>query len=167
VLDAARGAIVTSDRKDSAISLDTRRGELCAAAALVFVGLFFVWQSAALKFGSIEQPGPGFFPLILGLALSALALAIGFDRLRQPPDGGTIALGHRDVLIAFAALVVLPILFERLGAYPTLGLFMAALLVLIGRASPIIAVSAAGAAMVAVWAFFNVLLGVRLPLGIF
>ena len=151
----------------SAWSVGSRRGELSAAAALAFVGMFFVWGSTALKFGSIEQPGPGFFPLALGVALSTLAAAIGLDRLRQPPDGGTIAFGHRDVLIAFAALVVLPILFERLGAYATLGLFMAALLVLIGRVSPILAIPTAAAAMLATWAFFSVLLGVRLPSGIF
>jgi hypothetical protein len=151
----------------SAWSIGSRRGELSATAALAFVGVFFVWGSTALKFGSVEQPGPGFFPLVLGVALCALVAAIGFERLRQPSDGETIALGHRDVLIAFAALIALPILFERLGAYATLGLFMAALLVLIGRVSPILAVPAAAAAMVAVWAFFKVLLGVRLPLGIF
>jgi hypothetical protein len=151
----------------SAWSIGSRRGELSATAALAFVGVFFVWGSTALKFGSVEQPGPGFFPLVLGVALCALVAAIGFERLRQPSDGETIALGHRDVLIAFAALIALPILFERLGAYATLGLFMAALLVLIGRVSPILAVPAAASAMVAVWAFFKVLLGVRLPLGIF
>lgn len=148
-------------------SVGSRHGELSAAAVLICVGMFFVWGSTALKFGSIEQPGPGFFPLVLGVALSALATAIGFGRLRQPRDGEMVAFGHRDVLIAFAALIALPVLFERLGAYATLGLFMAALLVLIGRVSPMLAVPAAAAAMVTVWAFFKVLLGVRLPLGIF
>jgi hypothetical protein len=151
----------------SAWRVGTRGGEFFAAAVLAIVGLFFLWQSASLSFGSIEQPGPGFFPLVLGVTLSALAAATGVGRLRQPPDGEAIALGHRDVLVAFAALIVLPILFERLGAYATLGLFMAALLVFVGRVSPILAVLATGAAMLAAWAFFGVLLGVRLPPGLF
>jgi hypothetical protein len=157
----------TSGPDTSSWSIPSRQGELCAAAALLLVGVFFVWQSASLKFGSIEQPGPGFFPLVLGVALSALATAIGFGRLRQPRDGEMVAFGHRDVLIAFAALIALPVLFERLGAYATLGLFMAALLVLIGRVSPALAIAASAAAMLAVWGFFQVLLGVRLPPGFF
>jgi hypothetical protein len=157
----------TSGPDTSSWSIPSRQGELCAAAALLLVGVFFVWPSASLKFGSIEQPGPGFFPLVLGVALSALATAIGFARLRQPRDGEMVAFGHRDVLIAFAALIALPVLFERLGAYATLGLFMAALLVLIGRVSPALAIAASAAAMLAVWGFFQVLLGVRLPPGFF
>ena len=148
-------------------SIPSRQGELCAAAALLLVGVFFVWQSASLKFGGIEQPGPGFFPMVLGLILSALALVIALSRWRQPANGEAIALGHRDVWLALAALIALPILFERLGAYATLGLFMAGLLVLIGRVSPALAIAASAAAMLAVWGFFQVLLGVRLPPGVF
>ncbi len=151
----------------SSRSIPSRQGELCAAAALLLVGMFFVWQSASLKFGSIEQPGPGFFPMVLGLVLSALASVIALSRWRQPADGEAITFGHRDVWLAFVALIALPILFERLGASATLGLFMAALLVLIGRVSPLIAIAASAAAMLAVWGFFQVLLGVRLPPGFF
>jgi hypothetical protein len=159
-------AAETSTADTSAWHLGSRSGELYAAAALALVGVFFVWQSGSLKFGSIEQPGPGFFPSMLGGALCLLAAAIGLHRLRQSGEDA-IAIGHWDVLIAFAALVAVPILFERLGAYATLGSFMAALLILVGRVSPIIAVPAAGVAMVAVWAFFKVLLGMQLPSGVF
>jgi hypothetical protein len=156
-----------SSQDSSGWSVASRQGELCATAALVLVGIFFVWQSASLKFGTVEQPGPGFFPMILGLTLSALALVIALRLWRQPADGEAIALGHRDVGLAFAALIALPILFERLGALATLGLFMAALLVLIGRVSPLLAIAASAIAMIAVWGFFQVLLGVRLPPGVF
>jgi putative tricarboxylic transport membrane protein len=159
-------AAAASAADTSAWNFGSRRGELCAAAALALVGLFFLWQSGSLKFGSVDQPGPGFFPSILGGALCVLAAAIGLHRLRQP-DEDVIAVGQRDVLIAFAALLAVPILFERLGAYATLGSLMAALLILVGRVSPIIAVPAAGVAMVAIWAFFKVLLGVQLPRGVF
>jgi putative tricarboxylic transport membrane protein len=151
----------------SSWSISSRRGELCAATALVLVGIFFVWQSASLKFGSIEQPGPGFLPMVFGLVLSALASVIALSRWRQPAEGEAIMFGHRDVWLAFPALIALPILFERLGAYATLGSFMAVLLVLIGRVSPVLAIAASAAAMLAVWGFFQVLLGVRLPPGFF
>jgi hypothetical protein len=155
-----------SEPDASAWSIGSRSGELCAAAVIILTGLFFVWQSASLKFGGIEQPGPGFFPLLLGGVLCVLAALVALDQLRQQ-DGERIAIGHRDVAIAFAVLLAVPILFERLGAYATLGSLMAALLILVGRVSAIIAVLAAGAAVVAVWGFFTVLLGVQLPSGMF
>jgi hypothetical protein len=156
-----------SDTDASARSFSLRRGELCAAATLLVVGLCFVWQASFLKFGDLEQPGPGFFPLVLGAALAGLSAAIGINVLRRRLDGQTVALGHRDVLLTMAALVAIPILFERLGTYATLGLFMAALLILIGRVSPVRAAAAAAVAMIAVWAFFKILLGLQLPAGPF
>jgi hypothetical protein len=77
----------------------------------------------------------------------------------------TIALGHRDVLIVLAAMLAVPLLFESLGAYVTLGLFGAALLVLVARSSVVIAGVAAVVGMTACWYFFQVELGLRLPFG--
>ena len=58
-----------------------------------------------------------------------------------------------------------PLLIEPLGAYATLGLFGAVLLMLIARVSVVIAGIAAAIAMVACWYFFQVLLGLQLPDG--
>ena len=75
---------------------------------------FFVWQAAPLDLGSVGLPGPGFFPLLLGASWwcsrspSASALAAFRRRYGR--------LGHRDVLIAVAALLALPLIFEPLGA---------------------------------------------------
>ncbi len=79
----------------------------------------------------------------------------------------TIELGHRDVLIVFAALLAVPVLFEPLGAYATLGLFGAVLLVLIARVSLVVAGLSAIIAMVLCWYFFQVALGLQLPIGPF
>jgi len=58
-----------------------------------------------------------------------------------------------------------PLLFEPLGAYGTLGLFGAVLLIVIARTPIWIAGGAAAIAMVACWYFFQVLLGLQLPTG--
>jgi hypothetical protein len=76
-----------------------------------------------------------------------------------------VECGHRDVLIALAAMLAVPALFETLGAYLTLGLFCVVLLVGIGRVRVLVAVPAAAVGMVGVWWFFQVLLGLRLPGG--
>jgi putative tricarboxylic transport membrane protein len=144
-----------------------RSGELCTALALAAVGLFFTWQASLLDLGGFGLPGPGFFPLALGASLLLFSVMIAVERWREPASGKTVELGHRNVLIAFVALLATSLLFETLGAYITLGLFGAALLIFIGRVPLWIAGPAAVIAMVACWYFFQVLLGLQLPTGPF
>ena len=144
-----------------------RVGELLIAIALLAAGLLFVWQSALLPFGDVGLPGPGFFPFVLGILLGLFALAIVARTMRQRDEGEAVFLGHRDIVVVFAALVGAGFAFERLGAYATLGLFTAALLLLVARTSLWRGVLGASLGMVAVWAFFKVLLGVQLPAGPF
>jgi hypothetical protein len=64
-------------------------------------------------------------------------------------------------------MLLVPLLFEPLGAYVTLGLFGAVLLVLVARTSLVIAGISAVAGMAACWYFFQVALGLQLPIGPF
>jgi hypothetical protein len=144
-----------------------RRGGFAVAALLGAIGLLFAWQASLLDLGRIGLPGPGFFPLLLGVLLAALAVAIAVERWRDAADDKPVEVGHRDVLIVFAALLVVPIVFEALGAKITLGLFGAALLVLIARTRLWLAAVAAVIAMAGCWYFFEVLLGLQLPTGPF
>jgi putative tricarboxylic transport membrane protein len=148
-------------------ALCVRRGGVGVAGILAAVGVGFAWQASLLDLGGFGLPGPGFFPLVLGVLLAAFAVAIGVERWREAADGKAVDLGHRDVLIVFAALLAVPVLFELLGAKITLGLFGAALLVLIARARLWLAGLAAVIAMAGCWYFFEVLLGLQLPSGPF
>lgn len=145
-----------------------RRGGLWIAGALMLLAAFFVWQAALLPFGTFELPGAGFFPLLLAVLLLGFCAAIGADLLTAaPPIEEKVELGHRDVLVAVAAMLAVPIVFESLGAYLTLGLFTAVLLVFVGRVPLIRAVPASALGMVGVWYFFKILLGLQLPGGPF
>jgi hypothetical protein len=104
---------------------------------------------------------------LLGILVFAFAVLIAIEGLRGAGEGGTVELGHRDVLIVLAALAAAAALFEPLGAYLSLGLFGAVLLVLLARVSIPLAIGAAAVAMVACWYFFQVLLGLQLPRGPF
>jgi hypothetical protein len=141
-----------------------RRAGVLVAGMLAAVGAIFAWQASMLDLGDVHLPGPGFFPLLLGVILVMLAAVIGIDRWRLP-EGEAVELGHRDVLIAIAALMGVPLAFEPLGAYLTLGLFGTLMLVLIARIRLPLAIAAAGAGMAACWFFFQQLLGLRLPTG--
>jgi Tripartite tricarboxylate transporter TctB family len=148
-------------------TVSARRGGIAVAAVLAGVGLFFVWQASLLDFGGFDLPGPGFFPLVLGVLVFALAVLIAIEGWRGATESETVELGHRDVLIVLAALVVVAALFEPLGAYLSLGLFGAVLLVVLARVSVPLAIASAAVAMLACWYFFQVLLGLQLPPGPF
>ena len=148
-------------------TVSARRGGIAVATVLAAVGLVFAWQASLLDLGGFELPGPGFFPLVLGILVFAFAVLIAIEGLRGAGENETVELGHRDVLIVLAALAAAAALFEPLGAYLSLGLFGAVLLVLLARVSVPLAIGATAVAMVACWYFFQVLLGLQLPRGPF
>ena len=147
--------------------ISARRGGIGVAVVLALIGAIFSWQASLVDFGNFALPGPGFFPLVLGLLVVGLAVVIGVGDWRDTASRETVEIGHRDVLIVCAAMLAVPPLFEPLGAYLTLGLFGAALLVLIARCSLLIAGLSAVIGLAACWYFFQVLLGLRLPIGPF
>jgi len=148
-------------------TVSARRGGIAVAVALGAIGLVFAWQASLLDFGGLDLPGPGFFPLVLGVIVFAFSTLIAVEGFRGAGEGETVELGHRDVLIVLAALAAVAALFEPLGAYLSLGLFGAVLLVVLARVSVLLAVVSAGIAMAACWYFFQVLLGLQLPTGPF
>ncbi len=145
--------------------VSARGGEIAVAAALLAAAAFFISQAAPLDFGRIGLPGPGFFPFALGVALCGVALAILFVAVRSQAASEAVFLGHRDVLVALAALVGVALAFEQGDAYLVLGLFVTTLLLLVARTTLWRALLGASLGMVLVWAVFRVALGVRLPTG--
>ena len=148
-------------------AIGSRRAGLLAAGALALIGLIFAWQASRLDLGQIGLPGPGFFPLVLGGLLVVFAAAIAIEGRLVSSKDEPLEFGHAQVLITFAALLAVPLLFELLGAYITLGLMSAVLLVFIARVSLLFAVVSSAVGMAACWYLFGELLGVRLPTGPF
>lgn len=142
-------------------------GGIFVAAALGATGLLFGWQASSLDLGGLGLPGPGFLPMLLGGLVTVFAIAIALASWRTPTQRPPVELGHPPVLIAFGALLMVPLLFEPLGAYVTLGLLSAALLVFIARLSPLLAGLWTTLGMVVCWGLFQTLLGMRLPMGPF
>ncbi len=146
-------------------AVNVRHAGIAMAAVIGAAGLIFGREASLLDFGTLMMPAAGFIPLVLSVATVGLAVVIMGREWQQEDSGETVALGHRDVLIVFIALLAVPVLFDPLGAYITLGLFGAVVLVLVARTPPVTAVVAAAAGMVACWYLFQVALGLQLPLG--
>jgi hypothetical protein len=138
-----------------------------AGLTLLAAGAFFAGFATLLPFGRVGLPGPGFFPFALGTALAVLALGILFHTRRERSDAPAVFVGHRDVLAAIVALVGIAFAFEKVDSYLALGAFAAFLLLFVARAAPWRVVLGTVVGMVAVWLFFGVALGLRLPVGEF
>lgn len=52
------------------------------------VGVAFAWGAASYKIGDGARMGPGYFPLILGVLLAVLGIAIAAQALVVPSPGG-------------------------------------------------------------------------------
>jgi hypothetical protein len=142
-----------------------RKCGLFCAAGLAAIAVFFIVQASMLALGTVKLPGPG-FPLLLGIALLFCSIWIGAELWREKPTGENHELGHRDVIIAMIALLVIAPTFETLGAYLTLGLFALVLLVFVARVNVFVALASSAVGMAAVYFFFQILLGLQLPKGI-
>ena len=145
--------------------LSARLGDTIVAVTLLAAGVFFVWQASLLPFGHVGLPGPGFFPFALGIALGLLVLALLFAARHDVNAGEAVFLGHRDVLVTLIALGAVASTFERIGALVSLGGFTVIMLLLVARTALWRALLGAALLMLAVWLFFELALGLRLPDG--
>jgi hypothetical protein len=134
--------------------VSARLGEIAMAVALLATGGFFIWQSAQLQFGSVALPGPGFFPLVLGIALALFSLAVLYAAAVGTDAAAKVFLGHRDVLVVMAALIGVALAFEQADSYVVLGLFVATLLLALANTSFVRIVLGAVLGLVLVWVVF-------------
>jgi putative tricarboxylic transport membrane protein len=143
----------------------SRRGGLWVAGLLGLTGIGFSSQALNLTFGNLDLPGPGFFPFALGLLLIALSVAIFIMVFQEPREAPKVEIGHWPVIISLIAMSAATALFERAGAFLSLGGFMLVMLATVGRVRIIPAALTSVISMLVVWYVFKVLLGVQLPAG--
>jgi hypothetical protein len=88
-------------------------------SGLMFVatGLGFAWGAQFYSFGTSARPGPGYFPLGLGLLLAGLGALTLFEALTiETDDGEPIgAFAWRPLGTILMAVILFGILLPRLG----------------------------------------------------
>jgi putative tricarboxylic transport membrane protein len=143
------------------------RGNLIAAGALAAFGIYIIWVAAKLPYVSDVGPGPGFFPLWLGIGLVLFSFALIFPSIRKPrsearreaqswkPFGRALA-GWLAVMIAIALL-------GKLGFAFTFVALTIFLIVALDRRSPLLALAVGIGLAAAFHILFVVALDVSLP----
>lgn len=137
-----------------------------SALLFIAVGVTFAVGAVNYPFGSSARPGPGYFPLLLGLLLAGLGVVTLIGSLsRRTSDGEPIGrIAWKPVLIVSGSLCLFGFLLPRVGLLVTLPL----LVILASLASdefslPATIVSAL-VLTVGSWAIFVLGLGLVIPL---
>jgi putative tricarboxylic transport membrane protein len=145
------------------------KSELACGAVLVGLGVFVVRESAAWEYMTPDGPGPGFFPLWIGLATIALSVLyiglLAYDVVREQPVHRTNWTGTGRVLAGWAAFMIAAALLKPAGFIVSFALLVV-FLVRVIFARPFVAAFAVGlGSAFGFWVLFVKLLNVRLPTG--
>lgn len=92
-----------------------------AGLMFVVVGIAFAWGATNYNIGEGARMGPGYFPLVLGILLGVLGLAIVFEALVvETEDGEKVgAIAWKPLTFIIAANLAFGLL---LGGLPAIGL---------------------------------------------
>jgi len=148
-------------------SLD--KSELVSALLLVALGAFVAGEAWQWPYMTDDGPGPGFFPLWIGIlliGLSALLIAMQVsDAAGRKPVARISWAGTRPALLGWGALVVAAGLLEPAGFVVSYLLLSMVLLRLIFRRSWTSTAVVSVVSVACFWGLFVKLLEVRLPAG--
>jgi hypothetical protein len=83
----------------------------------IVVGVAFAWGATAYRFGSSASPGPGYFPLGLGVLLAVLGALVLFKSLTIESEGGQRIgpIAWRPLLAVVVSVVAFGFALPRLG----------------------------------------------------
>jgi putative tricarboxylic transport membrane protein len=114
-----------------------QKAERVIAAVCVLLGLGIVWQAWSMEYLTSIGPGPGFFPLWLGLLLTGLSVAWLLSAVWRPahtndrrflPEGR----GLRRILLVMGAIMAVGLAMEPVGFQLALFAFVAVVLTALG-----------------------------------
>jgi putative tricarboxylic transport membrane protein len=174
-----------------------RGRDVVVAAAFAVLALIFVVEGASLPLVARGVPGPGLFPLLLAVAILAVAAVLavqavlgrGSTRTTTPDgdaegdtegddDGGSDAESDgraesaeppsvRRPLLLWGVVLLASIALPVIGFLPAMLLLSLILLLGLERRFDVTTVASAVAVPVACYVLFGVVLDVRLPVGLF
>lgn len=146
--------------------------QLISGFVFMVFGALICFESRDLSFGTPGQPGPGFFPLGLGIILFCLALifilktALKWEGMSHSARTLWTGLRWKQVPYILASLLAYALLLDRLGYFICTWILMTYFFWGKGKKRKGVAVLGAIIVTIATFILFRTLLRVRLPLGI-
>jgi putative tricarboxylic transport membrane protein len=145
------------------------KSNLIAAACLAAFGIYVVYVGSKLSYVSEVGPGPGFFPLWIGIGLllfGAYQIVLSYSSARRR-SGQLVPLwsGSGRALGAWFGLAVAIALFRWIGFALSFILLTIFLIVVLDRRPAVLGVVIGAGLALAFYLLFEIALGVSLPKG--
>ena len=143
------------------------KGDLIAAAVLAAFGIYVIWVAAKLPYVSDEGPGPGFFPLWLGIgmvlfAAALMSLSVAAGATKASHDAKSWQSAIRPV-VGWVAVMVAIALLGRIGFVLSFVILTLFLIVVLDRRPFLLAAGVAVGLAAAFHVIFVIALDVSLP----
>gem|GEM_PF-934049 len=144
---------------------------------LLFVSVYYSFSSLLMPRGTVSQPGPGFFPLILGILAILLAIPLiinsiiscknnKIDNKEDTAGNKSDKMGLFRVVGYILALLVSMFLFEFLGAIISVFVLTLVLSKIAGQKGWLVPFILGLCCSVGVYVIFNILFDIYLPEGL-
>ena len=138
-----------------------------AGLLLLLISLGVMWETRVLPLGSLHKPGPGYMPMLLAVALAAMAILVALGGGGSPPLASLEWPERKHAFAILAGCAFAALAMERLGYRLTVGILLVFILWMVERKRPaVVAVMAVGLSL-GTFFLFSGLLKVPLPRGPF
>lgn len=100
--------------------------DFASGVMFLAIGVGFAIGATSYSFGTSAKPGPGYFPLLLGVILAILGTAVLFKSITIESDGGDPIgdIAWKPLLLILGGVVVFGLLLPRLGMVVTVPLLI-------------------------------------------
>ena len=143
------------------------RADQIAGLMISLAGAYAGWETLKLPLGSLENPGPGYMPLILATLLVILGLVVASAGGKSQPMAEIRWPELRHAFAIFGTCVFAALAIEPLGYRLTVAVMLIFLIGVIEKKPPLaVILVSAGMAIGSYW-LFATLLKVPLPPGLF
>lgn len=137
----------------------------------ILIGLYAIWEGTNMPTDVVMKIGPSFFPNFLAGFLILFSVVLVINALRGKSKGTVepMRLADKGVqrgLITLAAALVFCVILEPLGFIPSSIVFLAFMMVVMGKRKPIPILIAPPLITVSVWLVFEKILNLSMPAGI-
>jgi putative tricarboxylic transport membrane protein len=126
----------------------------------------YLWESRELGVGELDNPGPGLFPILIGVAFGVTSLSVIIEGLRNPEKKQLqlpVGKERRTLLSIVGGFAAFVILLPVLGFLISAPILMVAYMRIMGQKPWWQCVLFAVITVAAVYVIFAMLIDVRLP----
>ena len=148
-----------------------KKADQWSGLALSILAVGMIWAALGLPYGNIHNPGPGFFPLWLGVILGGMSIALFVQTTRGKESERTLQeileedVRWEKVLLVLAALILYGFLMDTIGFLIVTVLLMIVLLRFIEPQPWKVVIGWALGGSVGSYLIFEVWMKLRLPKG--